>query len=104
MREWHVEHMQKTVLKYVNGLRADANSWEKKNHKKYGSLANICKQIEYDMRHGVTKDEVFGSFSRIHSHPSFQTLRRDGGAMIRLSEMEQHFTASRGATIPRWQV
>ncbi|MCC2648119.1 MAG: hypothetical protein K0R16_922 [Nitrososphaeraceae archaeon] len=50
MREWHVEHMEKTVVKYVKGLSENASGWEKRNHKKYGSLANICRQIDYDIK------------------------------------------------------
>jgi hypothetical protein len=99
MRQWHVEHMQKTVLKYVKGLSADANSWEKRNHKKYGGFANICRQIEYDMKHGVTKEEIFASFSKLHNHSSYQALRQEGSSMGRLSEIEEHFTK---AIIPRW--
>jgi hypothetical protein len=48
MREWHVEHMEKTVVKYVKGLSENASGWEKRNHKKYGRLTNICRQIDYD--------------------------------------------------------
>jgi len=84
--------MQKTVLKYVKGLSANANSWEKRNHKKYGSLAKICRQIEYDMKHGVTREEVVASFSHIHRHSSCNLLRQDGGSMGRLSEIEEHFS------------
>lgn len=101
MRQWHVEHMQKTVLKYVKGLSADANSWERRNHKKYGSLTNVCRQIEYDMKHGVTKEEIFASFSKIHTHSSYQALRRDSDSMGRLSEIEGHFTTPK-AIMPRW--
>jgi hypothetical protein len=101
MRQWHVEHMQKTVLKYVKGLSVNANSWEKRNHKKYGSFTNICRQIEYDMKHGVTKDEIFASLAKIHNHSSFQVLRRDDSSMSRLSEIEQHFTKP-PEIIPRW--
>ena len=93
--------MQKTILKYVNGLSADANSWEKRNHKKYGNIANVCRQIEYDMRHGVTKDDLLASFSKIRTHSSYQTLRKDGDSMFRLSEIEEHFTKPK-PTIPSW--
>jgi len=95
MRQWHVEHMQKTVLKYLKGLPADATSWQRRNHKKYGNISNICRQIEYDMRHGVTKEELLSSFSEIHTHSSYQGLRKDSGSMIRLSEMEEHFTKAK---------
>lgn len=93
--------MEKTILKYVKGLSADANSWEKRNHKRYGSLTNVCRQIEYDMKHGVSKDEILASFSKIHTHSSFQTLRKDTSSMSRLSEIEQHFTAPK-PIMQRW--
>ena len=95
--------MQKTVLKYVKGLSADANSWERRNHKKYGKITNICRQIEYDMRHGVTREELLASFSEIHIHSSYQALRRDSGSMGRLSEIEYHFTKPK-SVISAWQL
>ena len=101
MRQWHVEHMQKTVLKYVRGLSADASSWERRNHKKYGNVTHVCRQIEYDMRHGVTKEEVVASLSKFHTHRSFRMLRRDSDSMARLSEIEEHFTTSK-IILPRW--
>lgn len=93
--------MQKTVLKYVKGLSADANSWEKRNHKKYGSFTNVCRQIEYDMKHGVTKEEILASFSKIHTQSSYQALRQDSSSMGRLSEIEEHFTTPK-TVMPRW--
>jgi hypothetical protein len=102
MREWHVEHMHKTLLKYIKGLSPDANSWEKRNHKKYGNIANVCRQIEYDMKHGVTKEELLASFSKIHNHSSYRALRQDSGSMDRLSEIEGHFTKPKPVVSP-WQ-
>jgi hypothetical protein len=93
--------MQKTVLKYVKGLSADANSWERRNHKRYGSLSNIRRQIEYDMKHGVTRDEIFAFLSRINHHSSFRVLRLDAPSMGRLSEIEEHFTTPK-VSIPAW--
>ena len=101
MRQWHVEHMQKTILKYVKGLSADANAWERRNHKKYGSITNVCRQIEYDMRHGVTKEEILASLSKIHTHSSYQALRKDFNSMGRLSEIEGHFSNQK-AVLPSW--
>ena len=101
MRQWHVEHMQKTILKYVNGLSADANSWEKRNHKKYGNITSVCRQIEYDMKHGVTKEDLLASFSTIRTHSSFNALRKNGSSMSRLTEIEEHFTRPK-ASIPVW--
>ena len=91
MREWHVEHMEKTVVKYVKGLSENASGWEKRNHKKYGSLAKICRQIEYDIKHGVTSEQVISMFSRVRNDSSFANLREGNGSMKRLDEVENLF-------------
>jgi hypothetical protein len=31
MREWHVKHMEKTIIKFVTGISADANRWDRIN-------------------------------------------------------------------------
>jgi len=41
MKEWHFEHMQKTIVKYVNGLpdqNNNASSWKRRQHKKYSGI------------------------------------------------------------------
>ena len=92
MREWHVEHMEKTVVKYVKGLSENASGWEKRNHKKYGSLAVICRQIEYDIKHGVSTEQVISMFSKVRNDSSFSNLRKGNGSMQRLDEVENRFT------------
>ncbi len=92
MREWHVEHMEKTVVKYVKGLSENASGWEKRNHKKYGSLANICRQIEYDIKHGVSSEQVSSMFYKVRNDSSFADLRKGNDSMKRLDEVESHFT------------
>ena len=51
MRDWHVKHMQV-------GLSEDASWWQKRIHKQYGNLAQVTKRIDYDIKHGVEKQEV----------------------------------------------
>lgn len=92
MKEWHVEHMQKTVVKYVKGLSDNASMWEKRNHKKYGGLANMCRQIEYDIKHGVALEQVLEMFHKVRNDSSFSELRKGAGSMERLAEVEGHFT------------
>jgi hypothetical protein len=92
MMEWHVEHMEKTVVKYIKGLSANASGWERRNHKKYGSLTKVCRQIEYDMRHGVTHEQVIAMFQKVRKDSSFSSLRKGNGSMQRLREVEEHFT------------
>src|SRR5215212_10152803 len=90
MREWHVEHMEKTVVKYVKGLSENASGWEKRNDKKYGSLAKICRQIEYDVKHGVTSEQVTCMFSRVGNDSAGAKGREGNGSMKRLDGGEKH--------------
>ena len=48
MRDWHFEHMQKTIVMYVFGLSESEkeSSWKQKQHKKYGgNLTNVRRNI-----------------------------------------------------------
>src|ERR671924_2062393 len=91
MMEWHVEHMEKTVVKYVTGLSPNASAWERRNHKRYGRLTNICRQIEYDIKHGVTNEEVLYTVQEVRNHSSFSSLRKIDGSTGRIDEIEKHF-------------
>lgn len=53
-KEWHVEHKQKLIVKFVTGLSDNASSWQKRQDKKHNNLANVRKNIPYDIKHGVT--------------------------------------------------
>jgi hypothetical protein len=85
MKEWHVEHMQKTVVKYVKGLSDNASRWEKQKHKKYGGLATMCRHIEYDIKHGVAPEQVAAMLNKVRNDSSFSELRKDVGSMERLA-------------------
>ena len=54
MREWHVKHMEQTLVKFITGLSEDASRWQMKLNKKYGTIGRVSKRIEYDIKHGVT--------------------------------------------------
>ena len=92
MKDWHTEHMQKTVVKYVKGLSENASSFERRNHKKYCSITAVCRQIEYDLKHGVTEEEVTSILSKVRHHPSSSEIHdKAGESMARLEEIEIHF-------------
>ena len=93
MRQWHIEHMEKTIVKYVGGLAINATSWEKKQHKKYGSFANVCRQIDYDMKHGVTEDQVMMFIQSVRRNSSYAKVRKNEGALVRLEEVAGHYAA-----------
>jgi hypothetical protein len=58
MKEWHIQHMEKTILKYIVGLPENATAWEKRQHRRYGGITRVYRQINYDIKHGATNEEV----------------------------------------------
>lgn len=99
MRQWHVEHMEKIVVKYVKGLSKNASAWEKRQHKRYGKITNTCRSIDYDIKHGVTNEEVLSLLQKVRNHSSFSSLRENEGSIERLEEVEKYFIPSKSK---RW--
>ena len=95
MREWHVKHMEKTIIKFVTGLSANANKWEKRQHKQYGGITNICKQIDYDIKHGATIEDVRLIVQKIRNDSSYFNLQKDEESMQRLDELDKQFLPSK---------
>ena len=100
LREWHFEHMKKTVLKFVTGIPDDATSWQKKQHKKYNKISNIRRGISYDIKHGVTNEEVLSFMDEVRDGASFSDLRRVDGSEGRLNEIKLLFMPLRRH--PQW--
>jgi len=94
MRDWHVKHMERTLVKFVTGLSDDASNWERRMNKKYGRLTRVCKRIEYDIKHGVTNKQVYSFLQLIRTEPSFSEIRTHDGSMERLNEIQGYFTES----------
>ena len=91
MREWHVKHMEKTVVKFVTGLSENASRWEKRQNKRYGRITNVCRQIGYDIKQGATNEQVLLLLQKIRNDSSFSSLREKDGSMERLNEVEKNF-------------
>lgn len=88
--------MQKTVVKYVKGLSENASAFEKRAHKKYCNITAVCKQIEYDIKHGVTDEEVKSMLHKVRHHSSYSEIHdKKGESMARLDEIEVHFKEPR---------
>ncbi|MGA6922658.1 MAG: hypothetical protein WA326_01310 [Nitrososphaeraceae archaeon] len=84
--------MQKRVIKYVIGLSDDATSYQKKQHKKYGgNIANVYKNIDFDIRHGVTREEVLLFLDKVRNDADFSNVRNSLGGVGRLDEIQSHF-------------
>jgi hypothetical protein len=89
--------MEKIVLKFITGLPPTASSWEKRMFKRYGKLANICRQINYDVKQGATKDQVISFLEKIRNDSSFSVLRKISGSLDRLEELENEFRPDKKA-------
>lgn len=87
--------MEKTVLRFLTGLSPNATAWEKRIHRRYGRIANICRQINYDIKQGATKDQVLLFLQKVRNDPSFAALRAINGSLDRLEELESEFLPDR---------
>jgi hypothetical protein len=92
MREWHLEHVEKVIIRYIKGISPDASSFEKRNFKKYSTTSSCAKQIEYDIKHGVTIDEVLTLMQKIRHDKSFSELRINPETVQRLNELERQLS------------
>lgn len=105
MKEWHVQHMEKTIIKYVKGLPENATAWEKRQHRRYGGITRVFKQINYDIKHGVTNEQVLDLLEAIRTGSSYIDLRDDTDCMDRLTEIENLFAqTTQTAANPRFIV
>lgn len=95
MREWHVKHMEKIIVKFVTGLSENATMWEKRQNKRYGRITNVCRQIGYDIKQGVTNEQVLLLLQQIRNDSSFSNLRMKESSMERLDAVEKHFMPSK---------
>ena len=92
-KEWHLENMKKTIIKYVTGLLDTATIYQRKQHKKYsGNLSKVHKSIAFDVRHGVTTMEVLDFLEKVRYGPEFANIRDKEGSMERLDLIKIHFT------------
>ena len=91
MRDWHVQHMQDTVIKYLAGLSEDASRWQKRIHKQYGNLAHVTKRIDYDIKHGVEKQEVLAFLELIKTDQSYDELRKANDFGYKFDSLEAGF-------------
>lgn len=99
MREWHVEHMQKTIVKFVTELSENASSWQRKQYKKYNNIANVCRNIDYDIKHGVTIKEVLAFLEKVRNDSSYSELQSKYGSMEKLEEVQRYILAAKNKRI-----
>lgn len=92
MKDWHLEHVEKVIIRYIKGISPDASSFEKRNFKKYSTISSCAKQIEYDIKHGVTTEEVLAVMQKIRHDKSFVVLQTNPETVQRLDELERQLS------------
>ena len=102
MTEWHVEHMKKIVIKFVTGLSENATNWEKRQNKRYGKISFVCRQIEYDFKHGVTTQQVLTHIQDIQTQSNVNILK-DESSLNRLDQLKEHFAPSMEKNFTWWR-
>ena len=88
MKDWHLEHVEKVIIRYITGISPDASSFEKRNFKKYSTISNCAKQIEYDIKHGVTREEVIAFLDKVRNDSSYSNVRENVGSKERLEQLQ----------------
>jgi hypothetical protein len=91
MREWHLENMKKTIVKYVGGLSEEEakSKYKMKLHKKYkGNLAYVRRSVDDDIRHGVTREEVNEFLDKVLNDASFSNVIKIEGSKERIAELQ----------------
>ena len=63
--------MQDTIIKYLTGLPENATRWQRRLDKKYGNLTQVIKRIQYDLKHGVERQEVVAFLELIKTNQSY---------------------------------
>ncbi|MGD1837101.1 MAG: hypothetical protein ACPKPY_03465 [Nitrososphaeraceae archaeon] len=95
LREWHIEHMKKTIIKFITGLSNNPSRWEIRQNKKYNNIFYIQRVLDHDLKHGVTNNEMQVFLQQIDTDSSFMDLRQKEGFRERFSEIENFITKNR---------
>jgi hypothetical protein len=98
MKDWHLEHVERVIVRFVKGISPDASSFEKRNYKRYSSISSCAKQIEYDIKHGVSMDEVLGVVRKIRHDKQFRDLQKNPESLQRLDELQRQISAPKKVT------
>jgi hypothetical protein len=88
LKEWHIEHMKKTIVKFITGLSDNHSRWEARQNKKYNNIYYVQKGLSHDIKHGVSNNEIQMFLQKIDSDSSFTDLRNKEGFRKRFLEIE----------------
>ena len=86
MKDWHI-NTWKTLFSACQGFVSNATRYQK-DALKYGGIVKILRYIEYDKKHGVTKEDVVAILEKLRSDSSYEEIRSSEGFLDRLKEIE----------------
>lgn len=90
--------MEQNIVKFVKGLSINATRWEIKLNNKYGKISKVIKRIDYDLKHGVTNEQVFSFLQQMRTDCTYQEVMASQGSTERLNELQAHYKESS----PHW--
>jgi hypothetical protein len=62
---------------------------EKRQHKKYsGNVSFVRRSIKFDIKHGVTRQEVTEFLNKVRNDSSFSNIRESAGSIARIKELQ----------------
>ena len=80
--------MQKTIVN-VSSISDNVTSFQKKMHRKYNGKMDMYEgNIDFDIKHGVTRDEVIAFLDKIQNDSSFSDIRKSEGSRERIKELQ----------------
>jgi len=103
MREWHVKHMEQTIIRFVRGLSENATRWEVKLNNKYGKINQVIKRIDYDVKHGVTNDQVFSFMQSMRTDSDYLQVMSSDGSTERLNELQSYYESTTSQLTFNWK-
>ena len=67
------------------------HQWQRRQHKRYGTITHCCRQINYDVKHGVTNKEVQSFLQKIRLDSSYSSTQNNVGSIGRLDDLEMRY-------------
>ncbi len=58
LKEWHIEHMKKTIVKFITGLSDNPSRWEARQNKKYNNIYYVQKGLSHYSKHDILNNEI----------------------------------------------
>jgi hypothetical protein len=104
MRDWHVKHMEQTIVRFVKGLSDDASRWEIRLNNKYGKIGKVIKRIDYDVKHGVTNEQVFSFLQLVQTDSLYFEVMACEGSTERLNELQSYYKETSPQLSFNWNI